>query len=188
MARIAARDQPAFESLVQNHGPRLSRLIGRLTAWHADHEDLLQETLIAVWEKAEHYDERGTLSAWLTRIAVNRVKNRFRGLGRWRSCLAGLAQLFRHERADSVPAVGEDGDTLLAAALQRLPHADRNVLVLYYLEELPAEQIADIEGIRLETLHVRLHHARQQLKSLLEEQQPEDETHKSQRNANDDRR
>ncbi len=59
MARIAAGDGDAFQELVKIHGPQLATFIGRLTAWHADRDDLLQETLLAVWDNARGYDERG---------------------------------------------------------------------------------------------------------------------------------
>lgn len=176
MARIAAGDEAAFQALVEEHAPRLLRLIGRLTAWHADREDLLQETLLTVWEKSHRYDERGTLAGWLTQIALNRVKNRFRALGRLRRCLEGFAYGQLQHMTPSQPAPLpitpstplEEADTPLAEALAEMSVADRSLIVLYYLEELPAEEIARLEGIRVDALHVRLSRARNRLKQRLE--------------------
>ena len=169
MARIAAGDQRAFEQLVKGHAPRLQRLIGRLTGWHTDTDDLLQETLIAVWEKANKYDEQGSLHAWLTRIAVNRVKNRYRGLERLRRNLEILASQLFSQTTQPRPAATDEEDSLLAAALRQLSHSDRNLLVLYYLEELPAEQVAELENTTVDSLYVRLHRARKRLKDRVEQ-------------------
>lgn len=93
MARIAAGDDESFQELVNIHGPQLATFIGRLTAWHADRDDLLQETLLAVWDNARGYDERGSLKQWLFQIASNRVKNYFRATQRLKRRLEMFAAL-----------------------------------------------------------------------------------------------
>ena len=52
-------------------------------------------------------------------------------------------------------------------ALAKLSPSDRLLLVLYYLEEMSGDEVASSMGVKLETLHVRLHRARQKLKTIL---------------------
>lgn len=168
MARIASGDELAFGKLIATHGRRLRQLIGRLSAWNADGDDLFQETLLAIWDKANQYDERGSLQSWLTQIVVNRVKNYYRATNRLRRFIERFA---RHRQAmmskvESGPDDQVDPD--LSQALRLLPQTDRSLIVLYYLDEIPAEQIAAAEKISVETLHVRLHRARKRLKQHLE--------------------
>ncbi len=169
MARIAARDEAAFQRLVRMHGQRLSTFIGRLTGWHTDVEDLLQETLLKVWDNAHKYNERGSLLSWLMQIAVNRVKNHFRATNRLKRHLENFAK-FKYSSVPTAVAPHSSAtelDPALAQALQQISLADRKLIVMYYLEELPADQLSQTENISLETLHVRLHRARNRLKQQL---------------------
>ncbi len=106
-------------------------------------------------------------AAWLRVIAIHRCRNHFRGLGAWRR----LLERFRgHVQSDS----GRPGDDpreqsdWIRHALQRLSAADRTILVLHYLEELPLEELAETLNARAGTLAVRLHRARERLKRLLD--------------------
>lgn len=127
MARIAAGDGDAFQELVKLHGPQLATFIGRLTAWHADRDDLLQETLLAVWDNARGYDERGSLKQWLFQIAVNRVKNYFRATQRLKRRLEKFAAL-RPSGSNFIQAnktQRELSSSALSRALGELSFADR---------------------------------------------------------------
>jgi RNA polymerase sigma-70 factor (ECF subfamily) len=59
----------------------------------------------------------------------------------------------------------------LEVAIGRLNAEDRLVLVMFYLEELPGDEVAEILAVKPETLHVRLHRARKRLKKILAEAQ-----------------
>ena len=50
MARLATGEEEPLKELIAIHGEMLARLVGRLTAWHADSDDVLQEVLLVVWK------------------------------------------------------------------------------------------------------------------------------------------
>ena len=65
MVRLRQGDQAAMCELLNRHGEMLARLVGRLTAWHADREDILQEVLLSIWQKSGSYRGEGSLEGWI---------------------------------------------------------------------------------------------------------------------------
>ncbi len=166
MRRLAAGDPAAMPELIAIHGDRLARLVGRMTAWSGDRDDLLQDVLVSAWEQAGSYEGHGSLAGWLRMIAVNRCRNHHRT----RRTLARLLDAARQRIGGPEP----DKDfleisELTRQALQQLAVDDRTVMVLVYLEELPGPEVARLLNIKPETLHVRLHRARRRLKRILEQ-------------------
>ena len=167
MQRLAQGDQTALETLVDQFSDRLSLLIGRLTAWSTDREDLLQDVFLLAWQRASQFQSRGSLAGWMTQLAINRCRKYFRAK---RSFLNFLERLTYRQPDPTTPMKKADPTDELSQALEKLKPEDRTVLVLFYLEEMPGAQVAEILGISNNTLHVRLHRARLQLKKFLDEE------------------
>jgi RNA polymerase sigma-70 factor (ECF subfamily) len=153
-----------MRELIGRHGEMLARLVGRLTAWSADHEDVFQELLLKIWQKAGSYRGAGSLEGWLRRMAVNLCHNHLR---RQNSIRQMLTRFVDFQRNDQQVESSAEPSSRLQKALRKLNGNDRTVLVLYYLEEMSGEEVADALGIKTESVHVRLHRARQKLKSIL---------------------
>src|SRR3970040_3130661 len=83
MAGILAGDQSALGVLYDRHADAVFRLSYRLLGDRGRAEEVLQETILAVWNRAELYDPRiASLPAWLMTIARNRSVDRLRARGR----------------------------------------------------------------------------------------------------------
>ncbi len=168
MRSLRAGDEAAMRRLLEMHGEMLSRLVGRLTGWHADRDDILQDVLLAVWQKAGTFRESGSLESWLRSIAINRCRNYFRASSSLRRMVERLVSFGVAESAKDIDLLEVDeAKQRLQVGLQRLSQADRTVLVLFYLEENSGEEISRMLKIKQETLHTRLHRARQKLKLVL---------------------
>jgi RNA polymerase sigma-70 factor (ECF subfamily) len=168
MKRLGEGDETAMTRLIELHGTALARLVGRLTAWSADHEDVFQEVLLHIWQKATSFRGQGPLGGWLRRLTINRCHNHLR---QENSIRRKLAKFFDDSSAAKVIETKPQPVTTwepLKAALAKLPFKERTALVLYYLEEMSADEVAFELGIKPETLHVRLHRARKKLKNILE--------------------
>ena len=172
LIRISRGDEAAFVQLIDLHGESLRRLIGRLTAWHADGDDILQDVFLTVWQKAGRFDGRGSVQGWLKKIAANRCRNHFRTLNSIARKIEGFANfLFLNSSNSTGRADAQSQGDELEVAIGRLNAEDRLVLVMFYLEELPGDEVAEILAVKPETLHVRLHRARKRLKKILAEAQ-----------------
>jgi RNA polymerase sigma-70 factor (ECF subfamily) len=102
---VVARDEPAVAELYDRHGRLVFSVIRRILRTESDAEDVLQETFVRVWSRADTYDASlGSPASWLTRIARNRAVDRLR------------AQRTRAD-ADGVPPDTKDaGETRMAIA------------------------------------------------------------------------
>src|SRR5689334_14457666 len=77
--RVAHRDESAVGELYDRHARVLFAVVCRIVRDEGEAEDILQETLLRVWQKADTYDAvLGTPAAWLIRIARNRAIDRLR--------------------------------------------------------------------------------------------------------------
>jgi len=160
---IRQGDANAFAELVrQYHGPLLA-LAYQFTGQREDAEDLVQETFIAAYRDLPTLREAEKLRGWLHAI--------LRHLGlRWRARRRPEEPL--DERMAAPPA-GED--TAVFEAMQRLSAADREMLVLRYLNELDFKEIGGVLGISAHTAEVRCARARQRLKKSYQRQEDEEE-------------
>lgn len=84
LAKIAARDGQAFETLAARYRDALRRYLIGMARQPDVADDLLQETLLRVWTRAEQWDGRGTVKAWLFRAATNLALNDLRNRKRRR--------------------------------------------------------------------------------------------------------
>lgn len=79
LQRIATRDETALAELYDRHSRLAYAIIIRILGSPSDAEEVLQETFVRVWSRAETYDGLlGSPATWLTRIARNRAIDRLR--------------------------------------------------------------------------------------------------------------
>ncbi len=82
LARARAGDEDAFRELTDPYRRELQLHVYRIVGSAQDAEDLLQETLLAAWRGLPGFEERGSIRAWLYRIATNRSLDALRARGR----------------------------------------------------------------------------------------------------------
>ncbi len=163
------------------HGTFITRCIERLSGRGAHVEDLLQETFVTAYQKRRIFDpERANPRTWLYGIAANMCRTHQRGLRRFVTFAARWsaepesaasrsqqpdAELDRRQRAH-----------LVGQLLQKLSFKQREVFVLYELEDLDGESIAQMLDIPLGTVWTRLHHARRSFRHLAEKRLQKEES------------
>lgn len=129
-------------------------------------EDALQEAMLAVLKKADHYDGRVALRSWAFSILRNKVYDIFRQRGR--DILVSTAD----PEAASFDASGhwnknfgvwnEDAELLeiVKHCMEQLPHNQREALYLISVDEMPAQEVADLVGVSYTNLRQILHRSR----------------------------
>jgi RNA polymerase sigma-70 factor (ECF subfamily) len=180
LARLRAGDSGAYETLVRSAGPRLLATLRRMLRRDDDAEDALQETFLAAFRYVGDFAGQSKLTTWLHRIAVNVALMRLRAQKRRpESSIDELLPRFDDDGHRVVePAAAErspdhalDADSRRRAVrrcIEALPEPHRQILVLRDLEELSAEEAAALLGVSLGAAKMRLHRARQALRTLLE--------------------
>ena len=164
--RLASDTSGALDEVVQTHGAHLRRLLGSLSGWSDDLDDLMQETLLKAWTNAKTYRGEAPLQHWLTRIAVGVCRNHQRSSRRW---FKHLRSYWSQQTPDSAIAKEDPRVDEMQQAMNRLSHSDRELLVLFHIEQQSPDVMATVLSVKIETLHVRLHRARTRLRDLLKQ-------------------
>lgn len=157
-----------FRRLLAEHGPSLWRIAGAYARTRADREDLYQDVLLQVWRALPSFRGESAERTWLTRIAFNVALGTVRRRDGRATVDAPLAVEAAPSGAPDPHAAAAHADALarLTAAVRQLPEADRALVVLS-LEERPHAEIADVLGLSLSNVAVRLHRAKKRLAVLL---------------------
>lgn len=166
-SRVSAPDA-RFAALLDAHGPALWRIAGAYAPTHLDREDLYQEMLLQAWRALPSFRGESTERTWLTRIAFNVALGAVRSRDRRITVDAPTAVDAVPDREPNPHAAADRSDALgrLLAAVRRLPEIDRALVVLS-LEERTHAEIADVLGLSVSNVAVRLHRARQRLANAL---------------------
>lgn len=174
-------DARAFEGLVDTYKDRIYSYVSRMLHDPVEAEDIAQDTFVRAFQNLPSFRGASTFQTWLYRIAGNLVIDSVRRQRRRDDGAISLdapmdtdeGLMSReladdrrgpHELAESV-AVREEVERALARLTPRL----RTVLVMYDLQGMSYQEIADALGCPLGTVKSRLFNARAQLKTLLEQ-------------------
>ncbi len=183
VARLVAREEAAFNQLVLLYERRVFALVYRMVGRRDEAEDLAQEVFVQVFKAIDQFRGDSKLSTWIFRIAVNLCKNRIKYLARRKTdAQEELGErlersAFTSARGVSVGEIGRPDELVEGMQLERIVKAAieqvepdfREVLILRDVEDLSYEEIGAITGLAEGTVKSRIHRARAQLKSLVEQ-------------------
>jgi RNA polymerase sigma-70 factor (ECF subfamily) len=161
LQRVARQDRAAFQELYLIYWPRLARLLIRMTSRPEIVQDVLQEVLLIVWQKAEQFRGESLVSTWIIGIAYRRAMRALRSI----RLIAPIEQDLKLHEPDPQQAL--ENPQWLARAMQVLPLEQRMVLELAYLMDLSCQEVAEIMCTPVNTVKTRMFHARAKLRSLL---------------------
>ncbi|HEY2146692.1 MAG TPA: sigma-70 family RNA polymerase sigma factor [Pirellulales bacterium] len=165
----AATDLASFDRTVEHFHEPIRRLVFRLLGWRDGADDVVQEVFLSAWAAWARFGNKECPALWLKRIAVNKCRSRLRREAvrrRWFNWLFASALGEPAEAMEDSIAARERAGRV-RAAIDSLSPRYREVAVLHYLEQLDVTEIAEVAGVRRNTVEVQLHRARQQLKAML---------------------
>src|SRR3954454_527107 len=196
---VAAGSQDALAALYDRYVDAVYAAAIRLTSDRQVAEEVVQETFLALWNRAELFNPAtGSLAAWLRTIARNRTVDRLRAAGR-RPTLVPLTSAASSGRggsgsgepdaealervlaagsvvAGSMPSRSPELEVALGErrsalqkALAEMPEPERTVIVLAYAEELSQSEIAERLGWPLGTVKTRTRRALGALRAVFAE-------------------
>jgi len=180
LSRLRSGEPQAFEMLVRTHTPRLLAVTRRLLRNEEDAKDAVQEAFLNAFRSLGSFEGASRVSTWLHRIAVNAALTKLRSQRRKpEDSIEGLLPAFLKDGHHALhpPEWRDSADVLLErredrefirACIDELPESYRTVLILRDVEELDPEETARALAVTENVVKVRLHRARQALRSLLE--------------------
>ena len=173
-------DAEAYEKLVREQTPILLAVTRRILRDEEEAKDAVQAAFVSAFKAIGGFDGQAKLSTWLHRIAINAalMKLRKRPRGRERP-IDDLLPKYMDDGHMLEPAA--DWDVLPETAVQnretadlvrrsidQLPDTYRTVLLMRDIEQLDTAETAEILDVSTNVVKVRLHRARQALRTLLD--------------------
>ncbi len=179
--RLKKKDPAAMDRLVDLYGGRIYSLAMGLMKNKADAEDVLQETLLQVFEKIDTFRQEAALSSWMYRIALNFSymkirKNKRNDYIPIEDFMPRFQKDGMHHRP--VNNWAEKGETallrkelqgLLKESIDSLPEKYRIILLLRDVEGFSTEEVVDMTDMTVSAVKSRLHRARLFLREKLSE-------------------
>ena len=169
---IGRGDEAALAACYDRYRLILFGLILRILNDRAEAEDVLQETFLQVWRRANDFDEnRGRAFTWLVTIARSRALDRLRSHGSRQRIAAEAASEAGDVIGDATEETlrSEEGATVRRALIE-LPEEQQRTLLLAYFEGLTQTEIATRLGIPLGTVKTRMRSGMIRLRELLRDQ------------------
>ncbi len=157
-----------FRVQLQAELPHLRRFARAMAGDAALADDLVQDCIERALIKNALYDPSRPMRAWLYAMLRNLYINGLRRDSR-STVVKSVDNLFAGEGATPPEQENQLSVTEITTALDRLPTAQREVLVLVTLEEMSYREAAEITGVPIGTVMSRLSRARSMLKDILEE-------------------
>lgn len=166
LTAAAKNDPVAFGRLYDYYLQPVYRYIRSRVGTDQEAEDLTSQTFIAAFEGLHSYRERNYFSAWLFRIARNKLSDHFR---RSRVELPLDAAEHLGESVDALGRVSRRDDARrLATLIQNLDDGDRELIRLRYVAELSFAEMAEVLGKREDAVKKSLYRLLATLKGQME--------------------
>ncbi len=169
-------DRASFDEIYRDYYARITRYLARLVGVD-EAEDLAQEVFLKISRSLDTFRGESAVLTWVYRIATNTAMDRVRspaykvkvgsaGLDEPSDAGEGVAMKDRSSSPEH-EAIRNQMSGCVQDLVGRLPESYRNVLLLSETEGMKNSEIAEVLGVSLETVKIRLHRARARLKELL---------------------
>lgn len=168
MARVRLGGEDAFQAVVnrywqQAHAYAVSFLVDADSA-----EDLVQESLIELWERRDRWAGGGSIRGFLFRVIRNRVLNARRHQRiRWKISRAKIGHGTAEPATPAQILDGSEAESVAEVAIQNLPERRREVFRLVRIQQLSYREAAEIMDISVQTVANQMSAALTELRSAL---------------------
>lgn len=163
LSRIAQGDTAAFEMFYKAYYPRLFRFILRMVQQADVVEELIQETLLVVWEKPDNFNHTSKISTWVFGIAYHKTLKLISRNARNNHDMNVDELIEQIDDPSANLALNSENQDWLNYALSTLSPEHRAVIELTFYHDLPYQEIARILDCPENTVKTRMFHARKKL-------------------------
>jgi len=150
-----------FNLLIERYSDRIYSYFLKLIQDKDEAMSLTQETFYKVYKGLKNFDISKDFFPYLIKIARNEGVNFLNKYKRVES--VSYDDTLNYEKSESF-----DKKVILDEALKKIPKEDREIILLFYMENLSYEEIANLLNISIDNVKVKLHRAKEKLKKFLE--------------------
>lgn len=166
VSRILVRDRRAFQELYESYRPKLSHFVMRLVKRPPLVEEVVNDTMMVVWDGLDRFKGESRLSTWVFAIAYRKG---MKALTRNDDPMEDntLVAVASSQPSPEQSAADVQRHVSLRRAMDQLSADHRAVVDLTYFHEMGYREIAEIMDCPVDTVKTRMFHARRHLKTLL---------------------
>lgn len=159
-----------IETLVNEYGKDIKILAFTYVKDWGKAEDITQEVFLICYKKLHLFRGDSSYKTWLYKITVNKCKDELKKKGFWQFRLAEKLKyhLPQSERSTEEQVITTSEEQELSKNVLSLPVKYREVIILFYYEELKIKEIHDLTGLNIETIKTRLSRAKKLLRKMQE--------------------
>jgi len=175
------KDELDFHSVYDEFHSRISRYLERMVG-KSEAEDLIQEVFIKVDKGLKGFEGKSSLSTWIYRLATNVALDKLHSRpfrdNKQKISLSNIDDEYEAEVKDICvqekelsaerEAIRAEMNECIREFVDNLPENYRTVIILSELKDLKNQEVAEILGISLDAIKIRLHRARERLKKEFE--------------------
>ncbi len=159
----------AFNLIVRKYRERLYWHIRKIVISHDDTDDVLQNTLVKVWNALPNFRGESALFTWIYRIATNEALSFLKSKRtKFFLPLVDVENQLANKLEDSPYINGSDLQLQLQKAVLKLPEKQRVVFNMKYFDEMKYEEISEILGTSVGALKASYHHAVKKIEELMD--------------------
>jgi RNA polymerase sigma-70 factor, ECF subfamily len=169
LAAVAHGDRSAFERLYHSYEKRVYHYVQTLVCDASFAEEIVGDTMLAVWRGAGSFASTSRVSTWIFGIARHKALDAVRRSGRRQREieLDGAADLPHPQDHPDEGVWRNQLAALTQRAMAALTREHREILRLVFYEEQPYEEISTLLGIPTNTVKTRVYYAKQRLKEQI---------------------
>jgi RNA polymerase sigma-70 factor (ECF subfamily) len=159
--------EAAFRKLYDEHRDRIYRMCCYYVSGEEDRSDLYQDVLHNIWKGLGDFRGESALSTWVYRVTVNSSLAFIAKQKTRKKKATEFGEFVRSQTRSSEGGEGRSNIDLLYHAIAELPLIDMIIMSLV-LEEASTKEIASATGLTESNVRVRIHRAKDKLKTLIE--------------------
>ncbi|HVS18921.1 MAG TPA: sigma-70 family RNA polymerase sigma factor [Planctomycetota bacterium] len=179
LARLRAGEDQAYEALVRLYGGRMLAAAHRILGSDDDAAEVVQEAFLSAFKAIDRFQGDSKIGTWLHRIAINAALMRLRKRKRREANIEDLLPAYTENGgfaampdpwSEEVDArlLREEARDQVRARIDELPENYRVALLLRDIEGYSNEELAEALDVTVNAAKIRVHRARQALRTLLD--------------------
>ncbi len=175
--KILSGNLDAYELLVNRYADQILNLCYRYLNSREEAEDATQDVFLKAYRALKNWEPRAKFKTWLFRIAINHCLNivrrqkkvPFQGLEEGEGERDVLNKMTGYSAGASGEEIlmSEQQNNFIRNALWQLPENQRQVIILYYYQELSYEEISEVLDVSISSIESRLFRAKRSLAKIL---------------------
>lgn len=161
-----------LETIMEQYGDMVVRLAFTYVKQKQLAEDIAQEVFISCYQHLDAFRNQSSIKTWIYRITVNKCKDELKSWSFKNLFYTDLiSSLFKNAmKTTELNLLNLEEKRLISEKVLSLPLKLREVVILYYYEDLSISEIEDSLNVKANTIKTRLYRARKLLKSIFEEE------------------